>query len=198
MASGSRRRKRYLGFLLVGLCVTLAAIASSAFADAPEPAFVSLGEGHIGNYRWFSEVEPPEDPGERKAGAICLGVGMLEPPIGTHNGEISETTECGPQSAGMPTIESITGGSKGKPRTAVAMLFDGSARRMYLKLRGRSGETFRLGRLSEEALGPISAQPLAYFTHGYASRFCIQRLVAYDQAGKVVAEDPGHPGEGCT
>lgn len=82
-------------------------------------------------------------------------------------------------------IEAFTGVRK--PRTAVAMLFGGGAKTLYLKLQGRRGRFVSLREVTAERLGEISAVPVSYFSRGYAGLFCIQRFTAYDDAGRVVA-----------
>jgi hypothetical protein len=90
-------------------------------------------------------------------------------------------------------IESVTGGREGKRRTAVAMLFNGDATQAYVKLQGRAAQMVSLKQLGEEELKSVAPTPLSYFAHGYAGRVCIQLLVAYDDAGSVVARTGRRP-----
>ncbi len=167
--------------LVILLCLTCSGWA------AERTASVALGEGQIGRFWWSASIESPEDASERRQGAVCLSITMLEPPIGMHRGGGSEVATCGLLMAGEPLIETYTGGLRGRRRTAVAMLFPGEAKTLYLKLQGRPGRSFRLGVLSQKELGSIGSAPLAFFAHGYRGRFCIRRLTAYGDDGHVVA-----------
>lgn len=173
------------GLLLTVLFVSLMAAHGSAQAGEA-PASVQLGDGHIGRYLWASRIEAPEDESEQSQGVICLAIAFFEP-TSAYTGEGSDVAQCDPLVDSVPMIEAFTGGKPGKRRTAVAILFDGRATRLYLKLRGEKGRTVRLRRLSEEELAPITSASLSYFTHGYAGQVCVQRLVAYGAAGGVIA-----------
>lgn len=157
--------------------------AASGRGEAPPP--VPLGAGFIGHDQWNARLELPEDAHEREAGAVCLTVGLL---IETSRGlgEGSEGTECSLPPEKNPTIEAVGGRARGKQRVAVAMLFPAEARRMFLRIRGKPGETVRLKRLPVRENEPVNQIPLASFARGYAQRFCIERLIVYGASNERI------------
>lgn len=174
-----------LAFAVVAFSLGIASGPGASGASKPPSAF--LGHGHIGNYLWWSAVEAPEDLIERGEGRICVSIFFLEP-TGPRTGEGNEVAGCSGLSADTPITESFVGGRAGLRRSAVAFLFVGDARRIYLKRLGSPGESLRLRQLSPNALGEISSTPISYFTHGYRGAACIQRLVAYDGRGEVLSD----------
>jgi hypothetical protein len=186
---------RGVSWLLLGVIASLAALmfpgeGGPSYAQAAgAPPSALLGEGHIGRYQWSSRIEVPETALERHQGWICLSLFLFEPALGNYNAEGNDAAICGAQVRAVPIIESLTSDRKGKRRTVVAMLFDGKAKRLYLKLRGRAGRTYGLRSSTPLEVGPISAAPPSYFTHGYSGRFCIERLIAYDEAGNPIVDN---------
>ena len=172
--------------LLAGASLSVALIGCSSVAmavDAAAPPSIILSSGHIGRYQWEAALEAPEDQREQQEGALCLSLSMLEP-TSRYSAEGNEIAQC---QKGTPFFEGLSGGTKGKPKAILGMVFMGEAKNLKLKLRGLPMEGFRLRGLSKDKLGSISSVPLSYFVHGFARKVCIQHAAAYDAKGSVVA-----------
>lgn len=200
LVSTADRLRGYQGSLKVRFCVRtclagvilVAAVAVSASigvgesdATAPwmsgERASVILGEGKRGIYRWRSELRSAGKLNGGKLGALCINTVVFEPTEG------SELENCG-SVPGRGILEVSRAGTKVRPITVLSMVFNASARSVYLKRLGRAGHTFPLRRLGAGKLTSISDVPLSTFAHAFGGRFCLERYAAYDSSGNAVAD----------
>lgn len=170
---------------VVGVGAILAMVVSIG-AGASQPSFVQIASGHIGRYQWAAAIERPESKEEAAESAVCLALAFSEPP--PSRGGISNVSQCGPLSQSAAITESIGGGHEGKRRMALAMLFDGRVRRLYLKVAGQTGRSIKLLRVSASQLGSIRSESVSYFAHGYAGNVCVERFIAYSSKGSVLQD----------
>ncbi len=156
----------------LAFCVAATAAADQSSTERPS---VTLGEGRVGPFRWAAEILPGGKNSE--PGSICLNEATLE------YREIAELEVCGPVDTGL--VQAERDGTRKQPMEVVTFLLRGSFSRLYLKLAGQPGHTYRMKQFSAEELGPISEVPLSSFTRAYGHRVCLQRYVAYNEAGNV-------------
>lgn len=181
--------------LLVGVVfVVPAAIGSAAAAGAinaaasrvsEERTSVTLGEGKRGVYRWRSELRPAGKLHGGKLGSICINSVVIELTEG------SEFENCGPV-LGNGRLEVSRAGTKVQPIMVLSMVFEASARSVYLKRLDHPGRTFALRRLGAKRLASISDVPLSSFAHAFGGPFCLERYVVYDASGHEVADGGKH------
>lgn len=173
---------------VLALLVMWSSFAAHAGAEpeAEKVPTAELAHGKIGADEWEAAAMAPEFAQEREAGNVCLSISFLEVWPKEERAEGNEVAQCGELGTHEIMFESYTKhrGRK-RPHSAVAFLFDESASRIVLMLKGQGAETIRLRHLpSQEA---TSGRQLAYFARGYARQFCLQRLTAYNAAGQRVA-----------
>lgn len=155
-------------------------------ATAQRIPAVALRSGSIGRYLWWSSLEAPELAKERERGYVCLAISMLEP-LPSHRAEGSAVAGCGPPPSGHPMVEYLEGGEGKRVRTVIAALFPVGVRQVYLKTVGTPGREYPSSRLSEDVVQGVSARPLAFFAHGFATSACIQGMVGYGAKGEVLS-----------
>lgn len=170
--------------VVCAIAASMAITAGSGIAD--EIPAATLREGHLGRYAWWAAIESPELEAERREGDVCLAISMLEP-ISPYRAEGSEVASCGPVPSSRPMTEYLRGGRHKRVRVVFAAVFPFNVRRVFVKIRGKPGQTFSAGHLSESAVRDISPEPLAFFVHGYTHSVCIQRIVGYGTGGEAIS-----------
>jgi hypothetical protein len=165
---------------------------AGAVSEAEEKPTAELNHGTIGADQWWASLELPEDAQEREEGNVCVSIFFLEVWPEQERSEGSEVAQCGTLDTHDVLFQSSTVYHRSKrPHIAVAFLFDGSASRIVLKLKGMPDRHISLRHLSPQPV--TGGKRVAYFARGYAGPVCVQRLIAYDSAGRRVAR-LGHLG----
>lgn len=159
---------------------------AGAASEAEEKPTAELNHGTIGADQWWATLELPEEAKEREEGNVCVSIFFLEVQPQQEEAEGNEVTQCGALDIHGVLFQSSTVYHRGKrPHVAVAFLFDGTANRIVLKLKGKPDRHIKLRHLSAQPA--TGGKRVAYFARGYAGPVCVQRLIAYDSAGRRVA-----------
>jgi hypothetical protein len=166
--------------------LALGALALGPTAAAALPGPVTLGGGRLGNYLWDAHVGPAESVSEREAGDVCLELTMLEP-VGGGRREERESATCRALPTARPWLEGIAGGSGGKVRSALAILFPPAVHTAELNVRGEGVRLFpvRIARLP--ATFGVAAREVPYLALGYPRKACVEAVRGFDRTGALVA-----------
>jgi len=143
-----------------------------------------LAAGHIGRFRWAADATR----GSGSAGATrpCIDVSLRYPHVpGDPPGyEQQVFGACGVLSAGAPPdIPAVSYGVGRKERTALALAFPSDDVTARLDLARRGARDVPLTLLDSPRADSLGVRAFRFWAHGFARRFCLRRITAFDAAG---------------
>jgi hypothetical protein len=183
--------------LMIWLIVAVVPAVPCSFALAGQgrAKVVLLGEGRLGDQRWFATVVG-NDP-SKKLSVPCEGILLraASSPGVSPEREFNEdmTTVCGTPTADEPPMTLSVGVDEhtSKEGAIFVILADPSVARVRLYL-GRDGiRNIRLKRLDGSRARVAGVAPLRYAAFGKAGTQCLTRVISFDAKGKVMFKTPG-------
>lgn len=180
--------------LIVVVFITAAVFAPAAIGSPASQQLAVLGRGSLGpRFPWVAWVEGPSNA-TRSTRRTCLTVDVSEE--GPEVVSESESRECSSVSRHRPLGQSVSIGEGNSERTALAMTFVVSARRLHIDFGPRGDKWINLRTLSKVRARKAGVRPLAYWTHGFKGSFCLHRFTVYNRKGLKLSDSGKIPCKG--
>jgi hypothetical protein len=175
-----------LAFLLLGL------IASQAIAGNSQGKWfqVGLATGETNGYKWSTGAKGPKGKGLNR---ICTEISMVEPPRnGTDVGEGRDATDCGELKAASDAI--VTKESLGPKKSGITVLeaiYRPLIQKVTIVFVGGKRSALKTQAPTDQVGGGVPV--FRYVATSFAAGDCVDRIVAFDGKGKIVASQDSPP-----
>lgn len=181
--------------LRAGLCLAIAAslcaaaFAETAMAQGRSHRSVLLDQGKVGPYRWAVGVS--RSGGKNGWRRPCVAVQSEDTTAtGEHDFGSSESRICGSLSLAGPSIDRSYLDEGGKDAATVyALVFVPRVRTLQAVFENGGERRIPLRSLNETQRRNAGVRPLRFAAFALKGSVCMQRLIGYDAAGKVVYVD---------